>query len=100
MDAVLTAVLQSVPQLGLGGGAVVLIVLLLRREASTEERHTAELARINSAHDDELRELRDDIKALRKQVDDLQATIDLERDQRRAAEDKLAEWMRQRGGTS
>lgn len=100
MDAVLTAVLQSSGPLAGGVSAVAIIVLLLRRESATEERHTAELTRLRAAHDDELGELRADIKALRKQVDDLQTTIDLERDQRRAAEDKLAEWMRRRGDST
>lgn len=97
MDAVLTAVLQSAPQMGLGGVAVMFIVLLMRREASAEERHQAELTRITSAHDDELRELRDDIAQLRKQVDDVHTALDLEREARRQAEDKLAAALRQQG---
>lgn len=98
MDAFLTAVLQSVPQMGLGGGAIVLIVLLLRREAGAESRHQAELDRISKAHDAELAELRADIAQLRKQVDDVNAALDLEREARRAAEDKLAAAVRQQGG--
>ena len=98
MDAVLTAALQSAPQLGIGGVAVWLVVLLLRRESSSEERHTAELKRVNDAHDAELSELRADIAALRKQVDDLQLKLDIEREERRKAEDMAAEALRQSGG--
>ncbi|CAL9607874.1 hypothetical protein SUDANB95_05528 [Actinosynnema sp. ALI-1.44] len=98
MDAVLTAVLQNVPQMGLGGVAVMFIVLLMRREASAEERHQAELNRITKAHDDELAELRADIAALRKQVDDVNTALDLEREQRRKAEDDLATALRRQGG--
>jgi peptidoglycan hydrolase CwlO-like protein len=98
LDAVLTAVLQSTPQLGIGGVLVVVIVLLLRREVSTEDRHASELRRVNEAHDAELRELRDDIQALRKQIGELQAAIDREREERRRAEDQVAELSRGRGG--
>lgn len=61
MDAVLTAALQSLPPLGIMGGLGWLVVVLFRRESSTEERHTAELNRVNAAHDAELAELRADI---------------------------------------
>lgn len=98
MDAVLTAALQSAPQLGIGGVAVWLVVLLLRRESSSEERHTAELKRVNDAHDAELAELRADIAALRKQVDDLQLKLDIEREERRKAEDMAAQALRHAGG--
>ncbi|GAA2774146.1 hypothetical protein [Saccharopolyspora taberi] len=100
MDAVLTAALQSAPQLGIGGVAVWLVVLLLRRESSSEERHTVELKRVNDAHDAELSELRADIAALRKQVDDLQLKLDIEREERRKAEDSAAEVLRRSGGGS
>ena len=98
MDAVLTAALQSAPQLGIGGVAVWLVVLLLKRESSSEERHTAELKRVNDAHDAELSELRADIAALRKQVDDLQLKLDIEREERRKAEDMAAQALRHSGG--
>ncbi len=90
MDAVLTAVAQSAPQLGISGALVLVIVLLLRREASTETRHGTELERVMRAHDAELAELRTDITNLRKQVADGHAALDLERDKRRQIEDKVA----------
>lgn len=98
MDAVLTAVLQSAPQMGLGGVAVMFVVLLMRREASAEERHQAELNRITKAHDDELAELRADVKQLRSQLDEVHTALDLEREARRLAEDKHAAALRQQGG--
>lgn len=94
MDAVLTAITQSAPQLGISGVLITVIVLLVRREASAETRHSAELERITKAHDAELAELRDDIKALRRQIDDLHTAVDLEREQRRAAEDAAAAALR------
>lgn len=90
MDAVLTAVMQSLPQLGVAGGLVVVMVLLLRRESSTEERHAAELKRINEAHDAELAEMRADIKELRAAQDRLHRDLDDERARRRQIEDELA----------
>lgn len=98
MDAVLTAALQSAPQLGIGGIAAWLVVLLLRRESSSEERHTAELKRVNDSHDAELAELRADIAALRKQIDELQLKLDIEREERRKAEDMAAAALRHAGG--
>lgn len=80
MDAVLTALGQKVPELGVTGALVFVLVLLLRRESSTEDRHAAELARVNAAHDAELKEL--------------QADIDRERTARRAAEDELGRLRR------
>lgn len=75
MDAVLVALGQKVPELGVTGALVFVLVLLLRRESSTEERHAAELSRINASHDAEIKEL---------QID-----IDRERIARRAAEDEI-----------
>lgn len=62
MDAVLTALGQKIPELGVTGVLVFLLVLLIRRESSTEDRHAAELRRINSDHDAELDELRLDVE--------------------------------------
>lgn len=73
MDAVLVALGQKVPELGVTGALVFVLVLLLRREAATEERHAAELKRIAAAHDAELEELRKDVereRAARRQAED------------------------------
>jgi Skp family chaperone for outer membrane proteins len=97
VDAVITSLISAAP-LGVGGSLLVLIALLLRREAQDRSdyrtqvaelaaRHAAELTRITAAHDAELAELREEIKGLRKQVDDLNTKLDAERDRRRAAED-------------
>jgi hypothetical protein len=75
LDAVLVALGQKIPELGVTGALVFVLVLLLRRESSTEERHAAELKRVNSAHDAELKEL--------------QLDIDRERTARRSVEDEL-----------
>jgi Skp family chaperone for outer membrane proteins len=98
LDAVLTAVFQSLPQFGVAGGLLVVVVLLLRRESSTEQRHTAELKRINELHDAELTEMRADIKDLREQVDRVHHALDEERALRRQIEDQLA--AARRGGAT
>lgn len=75
MDAVLLALGQKIPELGVTGALVFVLVLLLRREAATEERHAAELKRINAAHDAELEELRTDVereRAARRRAEDEQ----------------------------
>jgi Skp family chaperone for outer membrane proteins len=98
LDAVLTAVVQSLPQTGVAGVLLFVAVLLLRREASTEDRHAAELKRINEAHDAELAEMRADIKELREAQDKLNRVLDEERKLRRQIEDELA--AARRGGTT
>lgn len=98
MDAVVTAAVQSLPQMGIGGGLLLVVVLLLRRESSTEARHGAELARINAAHDAELTEMRTDVKQLRTEIDRLNEDLDTERARRRRLEDDL-DVARRRGAT-
>jgi Skp family chaperone for outer membrane proteins len=98
LDAVLTAVMQSLPQVGVASGLVVVMVLLLRRESSTEERHAAELRRINDLHDAELIEMRADIKELRESLDGVNRALDEERARRRQIEDELA--VARRGGAT
>ncbi len=87
MDAVLTAIVQRLPELSVGSVGMVLLVLLIRRESSTEGRHTAELDRVNAAHDAELVEKNAEIRELRARVSQLDAQLDEERKRRRKAED-------------
>lgn len=91
------ALLGALPSAGVGGIVLWLLVLLLKREASSQERFSAEYARINEAHNEELRELRDEISALRAQIDDLQLKLDIEREERRKAQDEAAEYRRRTG---
>lgn len=98
MDAVLTAAVQTLPQAGVAGVVIGVLWLLLRRESSTEERHAAELKRINEAHDAELAEIRADIKELREALDKAHQALDEERARRRKIEDDLAE--ARRGGVT
>jgi Skp family chaperone for outer membrane proteins len=95
---VLTAVVQSLPQMGVASGLMVVVVLLLRRESATEQRHAAELRRINEAHDAELTEMRADIKELREAQNQLNRDLDAERARRRQSEDELAQ--ARRGGAT
>ena len=98
MDAVLTSVMSSVPQLGVGGVALAFIVLLLRRESSSQDRFSAEYKRINEAHNAELAELRAEIQSLRERIEDLQLKLDIEREERRKAEDVAAAIRREYRG--
>lgn len=109
MDAVLSALVTKLPELGIAGLALWLLLAAWRNAASdradyrdalkaAEERHAAELARVNREHDDELAEV-DKVKdTLRRRVDDLNTMVDLEREARRQAEDRAAEARRRRGG--
>ncbi|MGW1680564.1 hypothetical protein [Saccharopolyspora sp. NPDC002376] len=101
--------MQTAPQLGGAGALLALLVYVMRNAASdrgdyrsaldaAESRHAAELTRIAEAHDAELRELRDDVAALRKQLDELHLALDVERSERRRAEDQAAELARRARG--
>lgn len=82
MDAVVTAALGAVPQLGGAGLLVFLIVLLIRREGTALERE-------RTAHDAEIAEKDREIVALRQRRRELDEELDRERERRRAAEDAL-----------
>ena len=86
MDAIIASLTQAAP-VGVGGLLLVLFALLLKRESEASRRHSEEMTRVQKSHDDELAELRAEIKSLRQQVDELQKRLDDERELRRAAED-------------
>lgn len=88
------AVLGALPQAGAGGVFLFMLFLMFKRESSAQERFTVEYDRINAAHDAELAELREQIVALRTQIEELQLKLDLEREERRRAEDAAAEARR------
>lgn len=107
MDAILPALFSALPQLGGASLAVFVLILVMRGAASDRadyraelkgaaERHTDEIKRINADHDAELAEVKSDVKELRKEVDDLNVALDLERELRRRAEDMAAEALRRR----
>lgn len=79
MDAVLLALGQKLPELGVTGALVFVLILLVRRESSTEERHAAQLKRLNASHDEELKRLRAD----RDREHTARRAAEKERDQRR-----------------
>lgn len=98
MDSVVTTVIGAAPQLGVAGVLLSVLVLLMRREtqdradqrtalADLTARHAAELVRVNADHDAELAELRKEIARLRRQLDETDRKLDLERALRRAAQD-------------
>ena len=95
MDLIpIDALLGALPQAGAGGVFLFILFLMVRRESTAQERFTLEYDRINAAHDSELSELREQIVALRAQIDDLQNKLDTEREERRRAEDEAAEARR------
>lgn len=108
MDVILPGLVSAAPQLGVAGVLLVILTVVIRTStqdrvdyrtdlAASLERHAAEVKRINVDHDAELAELRSDIRDLRRNLDDLNAALDLEREARRRAEDMAAEALR-RGG--
>lgn len=86
MDAVISALATAAPQLGGLGGIMLLLGLLIRREMQTTERHGIELDRLSRIHDEELAELRAELRAVRGQRD--------------SAEERLRQiWESPRGGS-
>ncbi|WP_460441045.1 hypothetical protein [Amycolatopsis stemonae] len=77
-----------------------IIGYLARLLVIADRRNTAELKRVNEAHDEEIAELKRDIADLRAKVDELEARVDEERELRRAAEDRAAAAERRAGGVS
>lgn len=71
MNAVLLAIGQSLPEMGAFGLFVTIILLLLRRESATEARHTSEMQRQAKIHDEEIAEIQNRNKELRKDIADL-----------------------------
>lgn len=87
----------SIPTIGGAGILLVIITVLGRLWLTGEKRHSDEIARVNTAHDAELEELRRDIAELRGLVDDLNKRLDEERDLRRKAQDDAAAALRRIG---
>lgn len=83
MDALLTAVLGALPQLGGAGLLVIVVVLLLRREGQ-------ELARERAAHAEQMAQRDQMIADLRQRLAAAEAEIDEHRRLRRLAEDWAA----------
>lgn len=90
MDALLVAVVQAAPSVGVLGVLVTLIVILIRREARVEATHAttldqqarlhaAELERLNRDHDAELLELQERIRELRREQSELYDHLGRER---------------------
>lgn len=64
---------------------------------AAEERHAAEITRINREHDEEIAEIRATKSELRQRIETLNAALDVEREARRTAEDRLSKALRRRG---
>jgi Skp family chaperone for outer membrane proteins len=101
VDGLSAALVAAAPQLGIGGILLALLVYVLRNAstdrgdyraalADAQQRFAAELARINTDHDDEVAALRADVNDLRRRVDVLTAALDTERRRRWEAEDTAA----------
>lgn len=111
MDALFSALVTKLPELGIAGVALMLLLTSWRNAASdrgdyraalraAEDRHAAEITRINREHDEEIAEIRATKADLRKRIDDLNAALDLEREARRSAEDRAPRAPHRRGDVS
>jgi hypothetical protein len=90
-------------QLGPIGLALIILVIMwaLNRQSSKTYReqldaYKLEIARLNAAHDEELAELRTEMRSLRDDIKVLRAELEAERFARRAAEE-LAHTLRMGG---
>lgn len=90
-------ILGALPTVGPYGILIVIIVYLMKLLLGSDSRHSAELERVNKAHDEELNELRADIKELREQVDILLKAAEEERKRRYDAEEEAHKLKLSRG---
>lgn len=82
------AIVSAIPTVGPYGILILIIVYLMKLLLSADGRHSAELKRVNEAHDAELSELRSDIAQLRQDMDELHKAIEDERQLRFVAEEE------------
>jgi len=93
VDALLTAVVQASPSLGVAGLLMTLIAILIRRETRVDashvdtldrqtRRHVTELERLNRDHDAELDELNQRVRMLREELDGVYRQLANERAER------------------
>lgn len=108
MDALLSALVSKLPELGIAGLALMLLLTSWRNSTTdrgdyrdalraAEDRHAAEIARINREHDAEIAEIRATKAELRQRIVELNAALDRELELRRAAEDRASRVTRRRG---
>lgn len=83
-----TDILGAIPTVGPYGILILIIVYLMKLLISADARHSSELKRVNEAHDEEIKELREDIAQLRADVDRLTKTVEDERQLRFVAEEE------------
>lgn len=92
-----TDILGAIPTVGPYGILLLIIIYLMKLLLGSDSRHSAELERVNKAHDDELGELRADLKELRERVDQLTKIIEDERKLRYLAEEEAHKLRLERG---
>lgn len=90
-------ILGAIPTVGPYGILILIIVYLMKLLLGSDSRHSAELDRVNKAHDSELLELRADIKELREQVDRVTRIVEDERQLRYRAEEEAHRLKLSRG---
>lgn len=99
---------EVAPQAGIGGLLLVLLVLAWRNHATergdyrtsldaAETRHRSELERVNTAHDQEIAELRERLDTAEARIAELSTLLDEERRKRWHAEDAAAQARREAG---
>lgn len=108
MDALLSALVAKLPELGIAGLALMLLLTSWRNATAdrgdyrtalraAEDRHAAEIARINREHDAEVAELNAAKAELRLRLAEVNTALDREIEARRAAEGRAAKVTRRRG---
>lgn len=118
VDGILSALGGGLPQLGVGGLLAFVIGLLVKLLIDERTRHTTELDALSTRHAKELEskgerlgaensreaaqhvadmtDLRAELRGARTRIEELELTVDLERADRRKAEDAAARALRGR----
>lgn len=83
--------LSQLPSLGVAGALVLVISYLLLANRTDRAQQQTTITDLAVRHAADRAADRAELATLRKRVDDLEAEVDLERDERRRAEDRAAE---------
>lgn len=83
--------LSQLPSLGVAGALVIVIGYLLAANRTDRAQYRASLAEVVAQHAADRASDRAELAALRLRVENLETEVDLERDERRRAQDRAAD---------